>query len=178
MADNKILIIIGAFILNALWALGAMLMFDKKNHLDNGDNRFVIKPYYPDYFRNLFAIFVLSYLASFLITHNFPILISIATLFSITILSLVIKRITVSYYLTNNGIWVYKHWGKRTAIIEFNSIINVKKITNRRRNVYHIRYSDKLTNKSKRVIINTMQVGEEVEFQNYFEMNGVMYIRY
>lgn len=181
LANNKILIILGAFILNALWALGAMLIFDKKNHLDEAENGFIIKPYYPDYFRNLLTIFFLSYLGSFLITHSFLILISIATLFSIITLTLVIRRVTVSYYLTNNGIWIYKHWSKKTKVVEFNDIINVKRIVwmwgEDRRNVYRIRYFDKLTNKNKKVIINTLLVGREVEFQEYFEQNGVIYIK-
>lgn len=169
--------IIGLFLVEG-WVVVCSMLFDKKSFLDKEQNTLIIKPSYADYFWYGFLFYIISIMiVVYLIEYTEYLNIVLAVLLSVLVNSLIMFYSTITYYFTDEGVKAYRNWDKKIRTIKFNDILHVEPLFAREGRYYRIRFFDAVKKRNRTIRVREGLHSYDKILQEYFELNGVMYIR-
>lgn len=169
--------ILGLFLVEG-WVVVCSILFDKKSFLDKEQNTLIIKPSYADYFWYGFLFYIMSLMiVVYLVEYIEYLNIVLAVFLSVFINSFIMFYSTVTYYFTDEGVKAYRNWDKKITSIKFNDILHVEPLFARERRYYRIRFFDIVKKRNRTIKVREESHSNDKILQEYFELNGVMYIR-
>lgn len=170
--------VLGLFLVEG-WVVVCLMLFDKKSFFDKEQNTLIIKPSYADYFWYGFLMYVPIVLLFFNVfddTGYWALALSI--IITGILISMTIFYGVITYYFSNDGVKAYRNWDKKITIISFADILHIEPSPyNRRGRFYRIRFFDSVKKRNRTIRVREESHSNDKVLQEYFELNGVMYIR-
>lgn len=170
--------ILGLFLVEG-WVVFCSIFLNKKSSLDNGEHTLIIKPAYTDYFSYAFLMYVPIVLLFFNVIDDSGYW-ALASSIIVTgiLISVAIFYGVITYYFTNDGVKTYRNWDKKVTLIGFADILHIQPSPySRGGKFYRIRFFDTGKKRNRTIKVREESHSNDKILQEYFELNGVMYIR-
>lgn len=170
--------ILGFFLIE-VWVVVCSIFLNKKGSLDKEQHSLIIKPAYTDYFSSVFLIYVPIILLFFNVFDDLGYwALALSIIITGILISMAIFYGAVTYYFSNDGVKAYRNWDKKTTLISFADILHIEPSPyNRRGRFYRIRFFDLVKKRNRTILVREESHSNDKVLQEYFELNGVMYIR-